>query len=263
MTAANTVLITGATSGIGYEFAQIFAQHNYDLIIVSRDFSRLSDIARDLENRFGVEVLPIAKDLAKKESAFELYEEISALDYQVDILINNAGQTVYGKFSETNIENELDLVQLNIGTYLTLTKLFVREMVVRGEGKILNVSSIAAKVPGPYQSVYHGTKAFVHSVTEAIRAELAKTDVTITSLLPGPTDTDIFHKAHMEHSKILNLELADPAEVAQDGFDALMRGDDMVISGFINKALVAAGNVMSDATMAKIVGKLQEPQHRD
>jgi len=123
------------------------------------------------------------------------------------------------------------MLQLNIGAYLVLTKFFLREMVRRNQGKILNVASIASKLPGPYQSVYHGTKAFIHSFTEAIRAEIAGSGVTITSLLPGATDTDFFHKAHMEESKMLDQKLSDPAQVARDGFKALMHGDDMVISG--------------------------------
>jgi len=133
-------------------------------------------------------------------------------------------------------------------------------MVHQQHGKILNVASIASKVPGPFQSVYHGTKAFVHSFTEAIRAEIADTGITITSLLPGATDTDFFQKADMEDSKILDHELADPAKVALDGFNALMDGDDMVISGFKNKAQVAMSNITPDSTVAKQMLKQQSPR---
>jgi short-subunit dehydrogenase len=134
-------------------------------------------------------------------------------------------------------------------------------MLQRGSGKILNVSSIAGKVPGPYQSVYHGTKAFVHSFTEAVRNELKDTGVTLTSLLPGATDTDFFHKADMEASKIAQDDkLADPAQVAKDGYEALMQGKDMVVSGMQNKLLVAMSNVLPDSLAAETMRKQQEPR---
>lgn len=167
-------------------------------------------------------VIPIAKDLFTKEAAFELYEEVINKGLAVNVLVNDAGQGLYGKFIDTDILRELDIIQLNINIYVILTKLFLRDMVRDDNGKILNVASIAGKVPGPIRSVYHGTRAFVHSFTEAIRAELSETDVTITSLLLGATDTDFFNKAEMQNSKVLDGELADPAKVARDGFDALM-----------------------------------------
>jgi hypothetical protein len=141
-----------------------------------------------------------------------------------------------------------------------LTKFFLIDMLKRGEGKILNVASIASKVPGPYQAVYHATKAFVHSFTEAVRSEVADTGVTLTSLLPGATETDFFNKADMLNSKaIKDKELADPAEVAQDGFDALMSGKDMVISGLKNKMQMAMSNVIPDDMLAAQMKKQQEP----
>jgi short-subunit dehydrogenase len=258
--AESYVLITGATSGIGYELARVFAANDYNLIIVARTAMRLADVAEELSAEFGVSVIPIAKDLFDEQSPFELYEEIKAKNLQVDILVNDAGQGLYGRFIDTDIDKELDIIQLNISAYVVLTKLFLRDMVNNQYGKILNVASIAGKVPGPFQSVYHGTKAFVHSFTEAVRAEIADTGVTITSLLPGATDTDFFHKAHMENSKILDHELADPSKVALDGFNALMEGDDMVISGLKNKAQVAMSNITPDSAVAKSMLKQQEPR---
>jgi len=170
--------------------------HQYNLIIVARSSVELEKIADDFSEIYGVQVLPIAKDFFKSESAFELYGEIKAEGIQVDVLVNNAGQGVYGRFIDTDIYEELDIIQLNINAYVVLTKLFLRDMVERLDGKILNVASIAGKIPGPFQSVYHGTKAFVHSFTEAIRAETADMGVTITSLLPGATD-QIFSKMHI------------------------------------------------------------------
>jgi short-subunit dehydrogenase len=155
-------------------------------------------------------------------------------------------------------------VHLNIESLLILTKSYLQEMVARGEGRILNVASIAGKLPGPLQAVYHGTKAFVHSFTEAIRSEVKDSGVTVTSLLPGATDTDFFNKADMQESKIVQSgDLADPAQVAKDGYDALMSGDDMVVSGFKNKMQVGMSNIMPDSKVADQMKKQQEPVGTD
>lgn len=255
-------LITGGTSGIGYELASVFAQHCHDLIIVARTASDLADTAAEFGDMYNVEVIPIVKDLFQPNAAMELYREISDKSFYVNILVNNAGQGLYGKFCDTDLNRELDIIQLNICAYVTLTKLFLREMLANGEGKILNVASIAGKVPGPYQAVYHGTKAFVHSFTEAVRTEIADSGVSITSLLPGATDTDFFNKAEMEDSKILDTDLADPADVAKAGYNALMNGDDMYVYGLKNKAQVLSSNILPDETVAKMMLKQQEPRHK-
>lgn len=253
-------LITGATSGIGYELAKLFAADGYNLIIVARTVTDLERTAAEFSSRYHVTVMTIAKDLFEREAPFDLYDEIRQQGISIDVLVNDAAQGLFGKFVETDLQKELDMLQLNIGAYLILTKLYLREMITRGDGKILNVASIASKVPGPYQSVYHGTKAFIHSFTEAIRAEIDGSGVTVTSLLPGATDTDFFRKAHMEESRILEQDLADPAKVAKDGFEALMKGDDMVISGLKNKAQIAASNITPDNLVAKAMLKQQEPR---
>ncbi|WP_205513298.1 SDR family NAD(P)-dependent oxidoreductase [Longitalea arenae] len=252
-------LITGGTMGIGYELAKIFAQRGHNLIIVARDENELAITARELAP-LGVEVITMVKDLFLKESAFELYDEIKERGWVVDILVNNAGQGQYGQFAETDIYRELDIIQLNICSLVVLTKLFLQDMLQRGDGKILNLSSIASKAPGPWQSVYHGTKAFVQSFTEGVRNEVKDTGVTLTALLPGATDTDFFRKAEMEDSKIVQEgKLDDPAKVAEDGYEALMRGDDMVISGLKNKLNVAMSNMMPDKAAAENMAKKQEP----
>lgn len=253
-------LITGGTSGIGYELAATFAQHGHNLIIVARTASDLADTAAELSDMYAVEVVPIVKDLFEPNAAAELYDEITDKSFYIDVLVNNAGQGLYGKFIDTDLDRELDIIQLNICAYVTLTKLFLKDMIMDGEGRILNVASIAGKVPGPYQAVYHGTKAFVHSFTEAIRTEIADTNITITSLLPGATDTDFFNKADMEDSKILDTGLADPADVAKAGYKALMNGDDMLVYGLKNKAQVFSSNLLPDETIAKMMLKQQEPR---
>ncbi len=255
-------LITGATSGIGYELAKLFAQDGYNLIIVARgENGDLQKTASDLKNQYGINVETLAKDLFKRENAFAVYNEVKQKGIEIDVLVNDAGQGQYGLFTDTDINRELDIVQLNIGSLIILTKQFLKDMVARGEGKILNLSSIASKQPGPWQSVYHGTKAFVQSFTEAIRSENKDTGVTITALLPGATDTDFFAKANMQDSKIVEdkSKLANPADAAKDGYEALMRGDDKVVSGFKNKAEVAMANMMTDSTVADNTKKMQEP----
>jgi len=256
-------LITGATSGIGYELAKLFAESNYNLVIVARSQDELDTTANALKQQYGISVTTIAKDLFKQDAAFELCDELTEQNVQIDILVNDAGQGYYGKFVETDIYRELDIINLNIASVVILTKHFLKQMVNRGDGKILNLSSIAGKVPGPYQSVYHGTKAFVQSFTEAIRAEAKDTSVTITALLPGATDTDFFNKADMQESKIVQEgKLDDPAKVAKDGFDALMSDDDKVVSGFKNKIQVAMSNVTPDAIVAEQMKKQQEPVNK-
>jgi short-subunit dehydrogenase len=257
-------LVTGGTSGIGFELAKLLANDGYNIILVARGQEGLDKAAQEFRTTYKVEVTPISKDLFYPGNAFELVDEIREKGITVNILVNDAGQGYYGEFKDTDIQRELDIVQLNISSLLVLTKSFLQEMVARGEGKILNLASIAGKLPGPYQAVYHGTKAFVHSFTEAIRSEVKDTGVTITSLLPGATETDFFNKAGMQESKIVQAgNLADPAEVAKDGYNALMSGDDMVVSGFKNKMQVGMGNVMPDSTVADMMNKQQAPVNKD
>lgn len=257
------VLITGATSGIGLELAKLFARDQFNLVIVARSESQLFATANMLK-QYGNEVVTLSKDLFRREAPFELYQEIKDKGIFIDILVNNAGQGVYGEFITTDLERELDIIQLNINAVVVLTKLFLKEMVAHGAGKILNVASVAGKVPGPYQAVYHGTKAFIHSFNEAVRSELQDSAITLTSLLPGATDTDFFHKANMEASKIVQEgALGDPAAVAKDGYEALMAGKDMVISGFKNQIQVALNNILPDSTAADNMRKAQAPVEKN
>lgn len=254
------VLITGATSGIGYELAKLFAKDEYNLIIVARTETNLQSTAEELKG-YGIKVIPISKDLFEPDAANALYNQIISEGIRVDILVNNAGHGHYGEFVHTALEMELDIIQLNVISLVTLTKLFLKDMVERGDGKILNTSSVASKSPGPWQSVYHATKAFVQSFTEAIHVEVKDKGVVVTALLPGATDTDFFNKANMLDSKIVQdkSKLADPAVVAKDGYEALMAGKDMVISGLKNKIDVVMSTITSDEKSAEKTGKQQEP----
>jgi short-subunit dehydrogenase len=258
-------LVTGGTSGIGLELAKLFAKDGYNLVIVARNEEELTSAAEQLRGiNEDIEVITNSKDLFDPENAFMLYDELQQQGITIDVLVNDAGQGQYGEFKNTDIRRELRIIQLNISSLVVLTKLFLKDMIERGKGRILNLSSIASKMPGPWQSVYHGTKAFVQSFTEAIRAENQDSGVTITALLPGATATDFFNKAEMNESKMVQeRDLYDPADVAKDGYEALMRGDDKVVSGMGNKVEVAMANMATDAMAAKKTLKQQEPVNHE
>lgn len=245
-------LITGATSGIGYELAHIFAQEGYNLVLVARTEDDLNTVANELRGLFGVEVLTLPKDLFQPFTAFEVYNEVKAAGITINVLVNDAGQGVYGKFIETDIYQQLDIIQLNVNALTILTHLFLKDMVARNEGKILQLASIVSEIPAPLQAVYGGTKQYILSFTEALINEVKDTNVTITALQPGPTKTDFFRKAGAENSKFVKeTKLADPAVVARDGYEALMKGDDKVVSGFKNKIESVMSNVLPDTVLAE------------
>jgi short-subunit dehydrogenase len=261
MARTKTALITGGTSGIGFELAKLFAKDGYNLFIVARSAKELDETKSNLENEYKVNVHTIAHDLFDPKNAYAIYNDLKNKNVRIDVLVNNAGHGHYAEFVDSNLDMDLNIINLNISSLVILTKLFATDMVERGEGKILNLSSIAGKSPGPYQSVYHGTKAFVQSFTEALRYELKDKGITVTALLPGATDTDFFKKAGMMKSKIVQDpdNLADPADVAKDGYDALMADKDMVVSGLKNKLQVGLGHLSSDEANAKKMAKQQEP----
>jgi short-subunit dehydrogenase len=255
-------LVTGGTSGIGYELAKLLAQDGYNLILVARNDVELQNVSNELQAQYNVQVVTIAKDLFEVDNAFDLHNEVVAMNLNVEILINDAGQGQYGEFIDTDIRRELSIINLNISSLVVITKLFLKDMVNQGSGKIMNLSSIASKTPGPWQSVYHGTKAFVQSFTEAIRSEVKDMGVTVTALLPGATATDFFNKANMNSAKIVkDGKLDDAAKVAKDGYDALMKGEDMIVSGSKNKLQVAMSNVTPDGALADKMKKKQAPSH--
>lgn len=258
-------LVTGASMGIGFELAKLFAQDGYNIIAVARSQQDLDRVAQDFTQQFGVDVVPIAKDLFDVAAASELYDYIKGRGLQVDVLVNDAGQGQYGLFVEQDIERLLSIIQLNVSSFTVLTHAVLKDMVARNDGKILQLASIASEVPGPYQAVYHATKAYVLSLTEALISEVKETNITITALQPGATDTDFFNKADMLESKAVQdkSKLSDPAKVAKDGYDALMKGDDKVVSGMKNKVQVALGNITPDTMLADKTKKQQAPVSGD
>lgn len=220
-----TVLITGATSGIGYELASIFAQVHYNLVLVARSEATLADVARHLKKQGAENVTVFPCDLSVQNSAEDVYMEMKNRGIEVDILVNNAGVGEHGLFQETNLKKELAIIQLNIGTLVHLTKLFMHDMLDRNHGRILQLASVASYQPTPLLAVYAATKAFVLSFSDAVINELRNSKVTMTVMIPGPTDTDFFHKAGMDKTRAAHEKLADPKEVAAIAYDALMRGD--------------------------------------
>ncbi|MDQ1089253.1 MULTISPECIES: SDR family oxidoreductase [unclassified Siphonobacter] len=260
-TTQQTALITGASSGIGYELAKVFAKNGYNLVLVARNTDRLNEIASDLRSQFSVEnVVVIGKDLSQPNAPQEVYSEVQGFGIDVNVLVNNAGMGEYGAFAtETDLDRELSIIQLNVVSLVHLTKLFLNDMVQANEGKILNLASIVSVIPNPFMAVYGATKAFVLSFTEALRNECKETNITVTALLPGATNTDFFHKAGAEGTRAhKQAQSADPAKVAQDGFDALMAGKDKVVSGLMNKSQAAASNLLPDTFLSQLMRKLME-----
>lgn len=244
-------LITGATSGIGYELCKLFASDGYNIAIVARSEERLQQVADEIRDKYNVLVYPLAKNLFKREAAAEIFDELKKNNFLITALVNDAGQGEYGFFTETELEREIDIIQLNIISLVSLTKYFLKDMVTRNDGKILNLASLVADYPSPLLAVYAATKAFVLSFTEALVNELQDTNVTITALQPGVTDTDFFYKAGEDETMhYQEMELSDPAKVAADGYRALMKGKGKVVSGTKNKIQSLMSNLVPETKLA-------------
>jgi short-subunit dehydrogenase len=252
-------VVTGASSGIGFELAKVFAEEGFDLIVAAED-EELEPAAREL-NQIGGSVEAVRVDLSKPEGVEELYEKMTANGRPVDALALNAGIGAGGDFArETSLSKELRLIDLNVRSTVHLCKLALGDMVERDAGRILFTSSIASTMPGAYQAVYNASKSFVQSFAEAIRNELKDTEVTITALMPGPTDTEFFERAEMEDTKVGAGEKDDPAQVARQGYDALMAGKEKVVGGSLkNKLQTAVAGVIPDSAKAEMHRKMAEP----
>lgn len=254
-----TALITGASSGIGYELAYIFASHNYNLVLVDRVGEKLTEIVDSFYQKFGIFVKPIIKDLSIPTSSEEIFLEVQKALIEIDVLVNNAGFGMYGLFSETNLSAELEMLQVNMVSLTHLTKLFLKEMLKQGKGKILNVASTAAFQPGPLMAVYFATKAYVLSFSEAIANELEGTGVTVTVLCPGPTKSAFHKRTGMADSKLVKgKKMMDAGTVAKIGFEGLMANKTVVIPGIKNKLLAKAVRLTSRKQVTKIVRSMQE-----
>lgn len=259
METVKTALITGASSGIGYELARLFSIDKYNLVIVGRDENILEDIAEELTLLGSPSITVIHKDLSITGAAAEVYEETRDKGITVDILVNDAGAGVHGFFAETDIERELGIIQLNISTLVHLTKLYLSDMLAVRRGRILQVASIAAYQPTPLLAVYSASKAFVLSFTDSLINELKDTGVTMTALIPGATDTDFFINADAEHTKAAQNGPADPADVAKIGYEGLMKGAHHAIAGAAVQAQVLMSNLIPNEAVAAMARKQMEP----
>lgn len=252
-------LITGASSGIGLHLAREFARHGHPLVLVAPVESELREIAANLAEQHQVDVHIIATDLERDGAAQQIYDELSRHVIDVHILVNNAGHGYLGKSWEISIERDISMVRLNIEAPLRLTKLFLRPMLQREHGRILNTASVAGFEPGPLLNVYHSTKAFLVSWSEALAVELEGTGVTVTALCPGPTDTDFFPKAGMLGTRIFQKgKVSAPQDVARAGYEALMKGELFVIPGLSNKMLVTSRRILTEHAQAKLTQKFYE-----
>jgi short-subunit dehydrogenase len=253
-------LITGASSGIGLELAKCFVRDDYDVILVAEDREGLDAAAAEMCAEGGGAVETIVADLATLDGARQVFDDVQRRGRELDVLVNNAGVGVYGKFVETRLEEELAMIRLNTISFVALTKFFAPQMARRGAGRILMTASVASKMPTPYLTVYGATKAFVYEFAQGLREELRESGVTVTALMPGPTDTNFFERAHAEDSKILDEKLTDPADVAKAGYDALMRGDAKVVVPLKYRIQTAVNQVVPDKIVAKQSMKKHEPR---
>ncbi|OUL29162.1 SDR family NAD(P)-dependent oxidoreductase [Nostoc sp. 106C] len=252
-------VVTGASNGIGYELAKQFAQNGFDLLVTSAGPS-INEAAQAFEE-LGAKVEKVQADLATYDGVETLYHKIKETHQPVEAIAINAGVGVGGDFArETDLQEELNLINLNVVSSVHLAKRVLKDMVERGKGRILFTSSIAAIMPGPFEAVYAASKAFIHSFSEGLRNELKDTDITVTALMPGPTDTNFFHRAGMDDTKAGASKKDDPALVAKQGFEALMADKDDVIAGSLKtKVQGSVSKILPDTVNAEQHRKLTEP----
>jgi len=230
-----TALITGASGGIGYEFAKLFARDHHDLVLVARSAAKLTQVADELQREYGISAEAVPLDLTTASAPQSLFDQLQRESIAVEVVVNNAGYGVLGQFAQVSLEDNLGQIQLNITALTHLTRLFLGPMIERRVGRILNVASTAGFQPGPLMSVYYATKAYVISFSEALANELDGTGVTVTCLCPGATDTGFQGRAGLENTLLFKkLRPMHASTVARDGYRGLMAGKPIVISGFRN-----------------------------
>ncbi len=252
-------VVTGASSGIGLELAKEFARSGFDLLLAAEADSRLSAAASEIE-ALGASVRTVGADLTQRAGGEAVYAALQAAGRPVDAAAINAGVGVGGDFRETSLDEEISMIQLNCISTVQIAKFLAQDMAARGRGRMLFTASVASLMPAPFEAVYGATKAFVFSFAEALRNELKDTGVSVTALLPGVTDTDFFRRADMEDTAAGAGKKDDPADVARDGFKALMAGKDKVIAGSLKTKIMGVGaELMEPALSAEVHRKMSEP----
>lgn len=254
-----TALITGASNGIGLELANIHASKGDNLVLIARSTDKLLALQEQLQQQYNIKVIVMAKDLAQVNIAQEIYDELKMQHIQIDYLINNAGFGDFGMFYETDWNKEANMIQLNITTLTQFTKLFIKDMVARKEGKIMNVASTAAFQSGPTMAVYYATKAYVLSFSEAIDNEVRDKGVTVTALCPGATESGFQAAAAMEESKLVKgRKLPSSKEVALYGYDAMMQGKTVAIHGLMNAIMANSVRFFPRSLVVKLTRMIQD-----
>lgn len=255
----NVALITGASAGIGAAFAHIHAQKGGNLIIVARRKEKLEALKAELEQKYSCQVMVLAKDLTVPTAPQEIYDTVKAANWSVDYLINNAGFGGRGKFHERPWEQDLAMINLNVVALCALTRLFLPDMVAKNSGRILNVSSTASLLPGPLQAVYFATKAFVTSFSNALAEELHDNKVTVTALLPGPTDTEFAQVSDMDKTALFDHTFT-AEEVAASGYQGMLKGELNVLAGvsFAQKVLFKTIPLTPKKMLMRQIRKMQE-----
>jgi short-subunit dehydrogenase len=253
-------VITGASSGIGYELARQLAEQGYDLLIVAED-AGIEEAGADLRRDGRNTVTAVRADLARHDGVLKAWYAIEETGRPVDVLALNAGRGIGGAFvGGTDLADELNVIDVNVISTVHLAKLALPAMVARGRGRVLITSSIASMMPGTYQAVYNASKSFTQSFAEALRAELKDTGVTVTSLMPGPTDTNFFHRAEMDDTTVGASDKDDPAQVAEQAIRALLDGREKVLAGSLpTRAQAVASKVTPDRLKAELHRRMAEP----
>jgi short-subunit dehydrogenase len=251
-----TALITGASAGLGCEFAKLAARDGHDLVLVARRRDRLDALASELETAHGIRATVLTADLADAIAPREIAEGVAAAGLHIDFLINNAGFGIHGAFAQADLGRSLALIDVNVKALVELTHRFLPAMVARRQGRILNVASLAGFVPGPYMAIYYASKAFVLSFTEALAEELRGTGVTATASCPGPTATEFGSVARSDRTNLFHHRPATAAAVARHGYHAMLAGKVVVVPGLKNKLSVQFFRISPRAALRSIVAKL-------
>lgn len=249
----NWALITGASAGIGYEFARLLAADKFPLVLVARNEARLQQVARELESAYQIPTKVIPSDLSRKESAAQIFDALKPVN--VSVLINNAGFGYRGDFLQTDLQRSIDMLNVNMNAVVQLTWLFAQPMRQRRSGRILNVASTAAFQPGPLTAIYYASKAFVFSFSLALEQEFAGSGVTVTTLCPGATRTEFHERANMQRSTRW-LHMMSAAEVARIGYRGLQSGKSIIIPGFMNKLTSVFARRLPVRFTARVVQKI-------
>lgn len=259
---SKTVLITGASGGIGKELVDRFARDGYDLVLVARSEDKLVESAREYMERYHIQATYIAKDVALPGVAEKIYRELKEKGITVDFLVNNAGFGLYGEFLETQLELETNMIDINIKALTVMTKVFLPDMVKRRQGGVLNVASLVAFFPGPLMAVYYATKAYVLSFTEALENELRGTGVTVSALCPGATATGFIDRAGLATSKLFRSGVMEVGQVADIGYREFLRGKNLIITGRRNKFMAFLPRLLPRKLMTNAVRSAQAKVER-